>query len=194
MARIARVVIPGMPHHLTQRGNRRAIGGAHRRYSRRISFRQGWRGHLWQGRCASFVLDEPYLLACARYVKLNPVRAALTEPETELLMEAPGGLVKARAIFRNGKAERITITNVPSFADKLAVPLEVERLGTLTVDTAYYLKLKTGVKKGDWLRARNRSNPRKNGCREVPVPLFHDAREPISAGRVRYFKTREVTS
>jgi len=42
-----------------------------------------------------------------------------------------------RALCRDGKAERITVTNVPSFADKLAVPLEVEGLGTLTVDTAY---------------------------------------------------------
>lgn len=41
------------------------------------------------------------------------------------------------AFCRDGKAERITITNVPSFADNLAAPLEVEGLGTLTVDTAY---------------------------------------------------------
>jgi proline racemase len=61
----------------------------------------------------------------------------MTEPETELIMEAPGGLVKARAACRNGRAERITITNVPSFADQLSVPLEVEGIGTLTVDTAY---------------------------------------------------------
>ena len=129
MARLARVVVPGMPHHVTQRGNRRqetffcdddyqayldlmakfcgeqcvdvwsyclmpnhvhlivvpktedglrrAIGEAHRRYTRRINFREHWRGHLWQGRFASFVLDEPYLLAAARYVELNPVRAKL---------------------------------------------------------------------------------------------------------------------
>jgi putative transposase len=129
MARLARVVIPGMPHHITQRGNRRqatffceedyaaylelmgqwckeldveiwayclmpnhvhliatpktedgfrrAIGDAHRRYTRRVNFREGWRGHLWQGRFASFVMDEPYLLAAARYVELNPVRAGL---------------------------------------------------------------------------------------------------------------------
>jgi len=55
----------------------RAIGEAHRRYTRRINFRQKWRGHLWQGRFASFVMDEPYLLAAARYVELNPVRAGL---------------------------------------------------------------------------------------------------------------------
>ena len=131
MPRIARVVAPGMPHHITQRGNRRlqtffsdndyrtyidlmkewcdtrgveiwayclmpnhvhmiaipetreslklAIGEAHRRYSRMINFREGWKGHLWQGRFASYVMDEKYLLACARYIELNPVRARLVD-------------------------------------------------------------------------------------------------------------------
>ena len=128
MARLARVVVPGLPHHITQRGNRRqqtffcdedyeyylelmgqwctvhqveiwayclmpnhvhliavpqspdglrlAIGEVHRRYTRMVNFREGWRGHLWQGRFASFVLDEPYVLTAARYVELNPVRGA----------------------------------------------------------------------------------------------------------------------
>ena len=42
-----------------------------------VNFREGWRGHLWQGRFASFVLDEAYLLTAARYIELNPVRAGL---------------------------------------------------------------------------------------------------------------------
>lgn len=54
-----------------------AIGEAHRRYSRRINFREGWRGHLWQGRFSSFILDDRYLLACTKYVEFNPVRAGL---------------------------------------------------------------------------------------------------------------------
>src|SRR5271166_5508110 len=37
---------------------RRAIGEAHRRYTRWINFREGWRGHLWQGRFASFVRER----------------------------------------------------------------------------------------------------------------------------------------
>ena len=129
MARIARVVIPHYPHHVTQRGNRKQqtffsdedyqayidlvasakeIAGveiwayclmpnhvhlvvvpeskhslaslfrdAHRRYTRRINFREGWRGHLWQERFFSSVMDENYLLAAVRYVELNPVRAGL---------------------------------------------------------------------------------------------------------------------
>ncbi len=56
---------------------RRAIGEAHRRYTRWINFREGWRGHLWQGRFASIVMDEDHLLTAARYVELNPVRAGL---------------------------------------------------------------------------------------------------------------------
>jgi len=135
MARLARVVIPGLPHHVTQRGNRRqqtffnegdyaayvelmaewcreegveiwgyclmpnhvhliavpateqglrrAVGEAHRRYTRRINFRERWRGYLWQGRFASFVMDETYLLAAARYVELNPVRAGLVAHAAE---------------------------------------------------------------------------------------------------------------
>jgi putative transposase len=131
MPRIARIIAPGYPHHVTQRGNRRqqtffseddyqsyielmaqwcgqhgvsiwayclmpnhvhliavpqekdslhlAIGEAHRRYTRRINFREGWRGHLWQGRFSSYVMDEKYLLACARYVENNPVRANLSD-------------------------------------------------------------------------------------------------------------------
>ena len=39
--------------------------------------REGWRGHLWQGRFASFPMDERYLMLAARYVELNPVRAKL---------------------------------------------------------------------------------------------------------------------
>ena len=73
-----------MPNHVhlipvpqSADGLRRAVGEAHRRYTRMVNFREGWRGHLWQGRFASFVLDEPYLLTAARYVELNPVRAGL---------------------------------------------------------------------------------------------------------------------
>lgn len=135
MARMARVVVPGYPHHITQRGNRRqktffcegdyqtyielmskwttrcgveiwayclipnhihliavpqseddllwATGETHRRCTRHINFRKNWRGHLWQGRFASNVMDESYLIAAARYIELNPVRAGLVSQPTE---------------------------------------------------------------------------------------------------------------
>ncbi|MCP4397610.1 MAG: transposase [bacterium] len=129
MARLARVILPGHPHHLTQRGNRRqdvffcdsdyfyylellktwceeesievwayclmtnhvhlivkpdnesnlsrAIGEVHRRYTRRINLREKWRGYLWQGRFASFPMEENWLLKAASYVELNPVMAGM---------------------------------------------------------------------------------------------------------------------
>jgi len=61
----------------------------------------------------------------------------MTEPETIFHMEAPGGLVRVKASCRDGKAESVEIQNVASFADKLGATIEVEGLGTLTVDTAY---------------------------------------------------------
>lgn len=74
---------------------------------------------------------------CVSTVLLDSGIIEMKEPVTELTLEAPGGLVRVRADCRNGKAERIHVRNVASFADKLSVPLEVKGLGTLTVDTAF---------------------------------------------------------
>src|SRR5688572_16527883 len=46
-------------------------------YTTLFRSREGWHGHLWQERFASFPMDEEWLIACARYVELNPVRAGL---------------------------------------------------------------------------------------------------------------------
>ena len=61
----------------------------------------------------------------------------MTEPVSRLTLEAPGGLVRVAAACSDGKAERITVANVPSFAAKLGVPLDVDGIGSITVDTAY---------------------------------------------------------
>ncbi|MDI6733857.1 MAG: transposase, partial [Planctomycetota bacterium] len=148
MARLARVVIPGIPHHITQRGNRRqqvffrdddydaylelmaewcrksdveiwayclmpnhvhlialpqsedslaqGIGEAHKRYTRRINFREKWRGYLWQGRFASFPMDEQYLYVAARYIELNPVRAGLVQKPEEYEWSIANAHLKAK--------------------------------------------------------------------------------------------------
>jgi putative transposase len=131
MARLARVVLPGYPHHITQRGNRRqdvffqasdyhyylkqlkhncdkqnvdiwayclmtnhvhlivnpkeesslakAIGETHKHYTKMVNTRERWSGYLWQGRFASFPMDESYLLRAAAYVELNPVVAGMVK-------------------------------------------------------------------------------------------------------------------
>lgn len=129
MARLARVVIPHVAHHITQRGNRclpiffsdsdrtyylaqlaaslaasdtqclawclmtnhvhlilipvsadglrAALGEAHRRYTRHVNQREGWRGYLFQGRFASYPMDDAHLVAAVRYVENNPVAAGI---------------------------------------------------------------------------------------------------------------------
>jgi proline racemase len=74
---------------------------------------------------------------CVATVLLDTGIVPMVEPQTIFHLEAPGGLVRVRAECRHGKAERVEIHNVPSFADKLSVNIEVEGVGTLNVDTAY---------------------------------------------------------
>ena len=74
---------------------------------------------------------------CVATVLLDTGIVPMSEPTTRLILEPPGGIVEIEATCRNGKAERITVRNVPSFADRLGAKLEVEGFGTLTVDTAY---------------------------------------------------------
>ncbi len=75
-----------MPNHVhliatppTQAALAEAVGATHVAYTRLVNRREHWTGYLWQGRFASFPMDEDYLTACARYVGLNPVRAGLTQ-------------------------------------------------------------------------------------------------------------------
>lgn len=86
-----------MPNHVhlilvpsSEDGLRAALGEAHRRYTRHINFREGCRGYLWQGRFHSFPMDEAYLIACARYVELNPVRAGLVAKPEEWRWSSAG--------------------------------------------------------------------------------------------------------
>lgn len=74
---------------------------------------------------------------CVATVLLATGRVPIKEPETHFTLEAPGGLVDIRAQCSDGKARRITVKNVPSFADRLDAHIEVDGIGTLTVDTAY---------------------------------------------------------
>jgi putative transposase len=160
MARMARVVVPGIPHHITQRGNRRqntffrdadyrlyrrllseycalnsvrvwayclmpnhvhlvlrperadalrkTLGETHRRYTQFINSREKWRGYLWQGRFASYPMDEQHLMAAVRYVELNPVRACLCESPADW----PWSSARAHLASRND--ELVTVAPMAS--------------------------------------------------------------------------------
>lgn len=94
---------------------------------------------------AAFIIMEPEdtppmsgsNAICVATVLLESGLVTMVEPVTEMTLEAPGGLVRVRADCRAGKAERITVRNVASFADKLDAGLQVEGLPPLVVDTGY---------------------------------------------------------
>ena len=74
---------------------------------------------------------------CVATVLLDHGLIAMKEPVTDFFLEAPGGLVKVKALCKNGKAERIFVQNLPSFAYMLDVSLELEGYGTISADTAF---------------------------------------------------------
>lgn len=150
MARLARIVLPGIPHHVTQRGNRRLpiffsdddrrayldlisdaaaasgtrclawclidnhvhlilvpetadglramLGEAHRRYTRMVNFREGWRGYLFQGRFASYPMHDAHLMAAVRYVELNPVAARMVARAEEWAWSSARSHIAARRV------------------------------------------------------------------------------------------------
>lgn len=74
---------------------------------------------------------------CVATVLLETGIVPMQEPETRLVLEPPGGVIEIVAACRDGKAQRISVRNVPSFAGRLDAVIEVAGIGTLTVDTAY---------------------------------------------------------
>ena len=74
---------------------------------------------------------------CVATVLLEQGLVEMREPETVLRLEAPAGLVEVRASCRDGRVESVELTNVPSFVAHLDAPLEVDGLGTLSVDVGF---------------------------------------------------------
>ncbi len=129
MPRSSRMVVPGLAHHVIQRGNRQQaiffndadrtayrgllseacarfdtrclawclmdnhihlilvprtedglrapLASVHTAYSQRINRAQAASGHLFQGRFASYAMDDAHMMVAARYVENNPVAAGL---------------------------------------------------------------------------------------------------------------------
>jgi proline racemase len=74
---------------------------------------------------------------CVVTVLLETGLLPMTEPVTELTLEAPAGLIRVTADCADGKVRAVTFRNVPAFATHLAAPVEVPQLGTVAVDVAY---------------------------------------------------------
>jgi proline racemase len=74
---------------------------------------------------------------CVVTALLETGMVPMTEPVTELVLEAPAGLIRVMATCAGGKVTGVTFRNVPAFATHLDVPIEVPNVGTVVVDVAY---------------------------------------------------------
>ncbi|MHB9025715.1 MAG: transposase, partial [Armatimonadota bacterium] len=110
----------------TVRGLAAAVGETHRRYTTLINGRERWTGHLWQGRFASFPLEEAHILNAVRYIERNPVRAGLVADPWDY----PWSSAAARVLGREDPV--LTREPVQSWIDDwqsfLAVDLEEDQL------------------------------------------------------------------
>ena len=181
MPRTARIVVPGVPHHVTQRGARRlptffcaedyeryrselstacrkhdvdvwayclmpnhahailvpesekalqlAVGLANKKYAREINKREGWRGHFWQYRFASFPMDARHSLNAARYVELNPVRAGMVVSA----LEYPWSSARAHLAGQDDRLVRVAplLQRVPDWGAFIRQPVGPELLDLL---------------------------------------------------------------
>ena len=241
MARLSRIVIPDVAHHVTQRGNRRlpvffndddrreyialvadaakdsgtrclawclidnhihlilvpatqdglraTLGEAHRRYTRMVNFREGWCGHLFQGRFASYPMDDAHLMAAMRYVENNPVAAGMVDraedwPWSSARSHVAGKLspddplTDIRALGRHVRNWRALLRRGLEAADREAGDLEagdLDEQGEAVAD-AIEARLRTGrpLAGDDWIADQEKAlsrplAPRKPGRKKKGV-------------------------
>ncbi len=85
------IAVPSREHALA-----RALGEAHRRYTRRINERNSWRGHLFQDRFFSYPMDETHLLNAARYIETMPVYAGIAPTPESYIWSSARAHIKNR--------------------------------------------------------------------------------------------------
>ncbi|MEO6717600.1 MAG: transposase [Novosphingobium sp.] len=233
MARLARIVLPGVAHHITQRGNRRlpvffgdddrklycrllaegcaraavrclawclmdnhvhlilvptsadglreALGEAHRRYTRHVNFREGWRGHLFQSRFASYGMDDAHLLAAVRYVENNPVAAKLVARAEDWRWSS----ARSHMAGRRAKGDALTDVaalgaHIPNWRAMLRHGLEAGSIGEAreAVAEAIEARLRTGRLLGaeEWI-ARQELATGRTLARRKPGPKARQSAE-----------------
>ena len=74
---------------------------------------------------------------CVSTVLLEKNFLKMNYPLTQLSLEAPGGIIKVIAECEDNKVNSVSVSNLPSFIDKLEVELATKNYGKIIVSTAY---------------------------------------------------------
>lgn len=232
MPRASRLVVPGIAHHIVQRGNRQQaifhadddrraylnilaaaldragtrclawclmsnhvhlmlvpaepdglrapLASAHTTYAQRVNRAQAVSGHLFQGRFASYPMDDAHMMVAARYIENNPVAAGIVKRAEEWPWSS------ARAHIA-GRSEGLTDVaalgqHVRDWGAMLAGGLEaaggVETVGAIEAAGGIETALKTGRAvgsvQGEETGVRKRGRPRHEKTDEKigTVPIF----------------------
>ncbi|MFI7067506.1 proline racemase family protein [Kribbella sp. NPDC050124] len=74
---------------------------------------------------------------CTSTVLLETGILPMSEPVTDLVLEAPAGLIRVRCDCKDGKVTGVTFVNQPAFVYHLGATIEVEGIGSVPVDVAW---------------------------------------------------------
>jgi proline racemase len=74
---------------------------------------------------------------CVTTALLETGMIRMVEPVTDIVLEAPAGVIRIRCTCENGKVTSVEFENQPAFVYQLGAPLELEGYPTLTVDVAW---------------------------------------------------------
>ncbi len=114
----------------------RVFNTANMRYTQYKNAQKGERGHLWQGRFFSCVLDDEYLIRAMRYVERNPVRAKMVKKAEAYRWSSAGSHVGEKA------------SDILLSAGPIAFTASEWRTYLQSEDKAMYAELKLKTQKG----------------------------------------------
>lgn len=138
------------------------------KYAQYFNKKNGLKGHLWQGRFYSCILDQMHLYAALRYIERNPVRAGL--------VKEPWGWIWSSALAHvSGERSNIDLADITSYIEQ-SMDFQQWRKFILETDEEKDLKLIRG----------NVSTGRPVGSKEFVAKLekeFNRRLTPLSRGR-----------
>lgn len=74
---------------------------------------------------------------CVATVLLETGMCPMVEPVTDLVLEAPAGVIRLRCECKDGKVTSVSFLNQPAFAYHLDAKVELDGYGTVSVDVAW---------------------------------------------------------
>ncbi|AWI07092.1 proline racemase [Clostridium drakei] len=125
---------------------------------------------------------------CAVEMGIVPV----IEPYTNVILEAPAGIIKARVKVENGKAKEVSIVNVAAFLYKKDVVVNVPEVGDITMDISFGGSFFALVKAADLNIELEPANTAK--LNDIGMKIIHAVNEQVEVQHpvLKHIKTVDL--